>query len=93
MIRELQKEAYETAKRNGYEVDCEVLEQLKGISGEVIEATASYTHGYKSDFLESELADIIIRTMTLAEHLDIDLEQAILDKMKLNKERVDRGNN
>ena len=35
-----------------------------------------------------ELADIVIRTMDLAEALDVDLEQAIYEKVKRNKDRA-----
>ena len=34
-----------------------------------------------------ELADIIIRTMDLAEHFNIDIEEAIILKHKLNLKR------
>lgn len=41
----------------------------------------------KPEGLPSELADIVIRTMVLAEALGINLEDAIIEKQKYNKTR------
>ena len=87
MIKQLQKEAYETAKANGHDVEAAPVYHLKGIAGEVVEAMEAFEDMGPS-YPRSELADIVIRTMTLAESENIDLQQAILDKMAKNKERA-----
>jgi NTP pyrophosphatase (non-canonical NTP hydrolase) len=41
--------------------------------------------------LGEELADIVLRVFGLSEELNINIEQEILDKMKLNRQRGNRG--
>jgi len=41
------------------------------------------------DTLEDELADVVIRTLSLAGELDIDIQKAIELKMKYNNQRED----
>ncbi len=62
----------------------EVLEEFR--NGR--EATETYYHeDGKPEGVPSELADVIIRCFDMAEYYGIDLEEAILKKMKYNKTR------
>ena len=45
----------------------------------------------KSESVEDELADILCYTIRLAQLLDIDLEQALENKMKKNEEKYPVG--
>lgn len=49
------------------------------------------TEMQEDDFIE-ELADIVIRTMDLAAALDLNLGQAIIDKIEKNRDRPNKHN-
>jgi len=69
---------------------------FKDLAGEVIEATTAGIRYHDSnrtqgkDELAGELADVIITTMVIAARYDIDLEEAVTDKLAYNIERDDR---
>lgn len=67
------------------------LEELALVASEVGEAVNECRGETPTDHLPSELADIVLRVAGLAGKLDIDLEQAIVDKMALNIQRGTRG--
>lgn len=62
------------------------LAQLAKIAGEVGEAVDAIQHGEYLQ-LHEELADIVIRTFDLAEHLDCRLGDCIVLKMERNRSR------
>lgn len=87
MINKLCKEAFETAQSKGWhDEDKPTAVWLALIHSEVSEALEADRKGDYENFVE-ELADICIRTFDLAGLMDIDLQQAILDKMEYNKTR------
>lgn len=86
----LQNEIYDVAYRNGFHElegnDLFTPTKLALIISEVVEALEAHRRKKDSD-IASELADIVIRTMNLAESLGIDLAQAIVNKHEFNKTR------
>ena len=62
------------------------LAQLAKIASEVGEAVGAIQYGEYFQ-LREELADIVIRTFDLAEHLECRLGDCIMLKMKKNRER------
>lgn len=86
----LQKAAYAVSKAHGFhESDTNpffVPTALALIGTEVAEAVEAHRKK-QMDNMPSELADIIIRTMDLAETLNIDLAAAIVKKHDFNKDR------
>ena len=65
------------------------LEQLALIASEVGEAVNECRGEKPTDKLGSELADIILRTMGMAEQFGINIEKEIVTKMALN---LSKGN-
>jgi NTP pyrophosphatase (non-canonical NTP hydrolase) len=61
------------------------LEQLALIASEIGEAVNECRGEKPTDKLGSELADIILRTMGLAEQSGIDIQTEILNKMAINR--------
>lgn len=53
--------------------------------------STNMTEMQEDDFVE-ELADIVIRTMDLAAALDLNLGQAIIDKIEKNRDRPNKHN-
>lgn len=68
-----------------------VLEALALIASEVGEAVNECRGEEPTEKLGEELADIILRTLDLAEWQGIDIEKAITDKMAINEVRGTRG--
>jgi len=68
-----------------------VLEALALIASEVGEAVNECRGDEPSLELSTELADIILRTVALAEWLGIDIAAAIRRKQIINNERGTRG--
>jgi len=97
-ISDLVQRAHNTAIEKGWwETDRGIPEQLALIHSEVSEALEAYRdalpleHGTdekgKPIGFASELADILIRVGDLAGRHQIDLEQAVFDKLEYNKLR------
>ena len=92
----LQKDTYAVAKAHGFQETennpLNVPTKLALIGTEVAEAIEWHRKGQPQE-LPHELADIVIRTMDLAESLGIDLASAILTKHEFNKHReIKHGN-
>lgn len=62
------------------------MEKLMLITTEVAEAAEALRKGDSANFAE-ELADIIIRTLDLAAHFGINIEQEMVNKMLVNEQR------
>tara|TARA_Y100000310_G_scaffold305024_1_gene344781 strand:- start:2 stop:337 length:336 start_codon:yes stop_codon:yes gene_type:complete len=100
-ISDLQEEAHEIAKEHGWwEEERNIGELLALVHSEVSEALEEWREKGDNDlahydrFLDGtpvgfpiELADIIIRVMDMAEHLGINLDEAIQVKMAYNENR------
>jgi len=61
------------------------------IGSEVNEAIEAHRNGNMEN-LKEELADIVIRTLDVAEHFDFNLMEAVHDKMIINKQRPNKHN-
>lgn len=90
-MNELAKKAYKIAQLRGIKED--TIQALKHLSGEVIEATESYTRFVYSpleqeDSFPHEMADIIINALSICAAENIDIEQAVKEKMEINEKRV-----
>lgn len=97
MLNELAKEIHEEAQRHGwwYE-ERNVFELLALVHSEVSEAVEDCRHGLMDTYFEpdgkpcgypSELADIIIRVLDMAEAAGIDIDHEIRIKVDYNKTR------
>lgn len=90
VFQDLQKDTYETAKAHGFHENLDnplrVPTYLALIGTEVSEAIEAHRKGQMDNF-PAELADIVIRTMDLAESLDINLAAEILKKAEFNANR------
>ena len=87
--------SFENVVKRG--INLSVIGQLKKISEEVVELTAEYfncegeSKTEEEKYYESlELADIIIACLTYSHMREIDIEKAIIDKMKINKEHTNQ---
>lgn len=97
-IKKLQARAHETAKNNGFwdKGQENILAKLMLCVTELSEFAENHRKDSK-DIMdehcpqftnqEIELADVVIRVMDIAEYMAIDLEAAILAKMKYNLTR------
>ena len=82
-LKEKQKEVYQNKIDKGFSLDPNFNFNL--LYGEVGEAFDAYYK--KKDDLGSEFADIVIYVMGLCEILGIDLEDEIIKKIEINKNR------
>lgn len=67
------------------------LEQLALIASEIGEAVNECRGEKPTDKLGSELADIVLRTIGMAEQCGIDIQQEVEAKIKINLGRGTRG--
>lgn len=95
-FRRLQTATYQTAKAHGFQESEEnplnVPTKLALIMSEGAEALEAHRQG-KNEDIGHELADIVIRSMDLAESLGIDLAKEILDKAAFNESRPHKHGN
>lgn len=89
-INELAVRQYDWVERMGWH-NKTVLEALALIASEVGEAVNECRGEKPSREFGSELADIILRTLDLAEWQGIDLDKEIVAKMAINEQRGTRG--
>lgn len=92
----LQQETYITSFQHGFQETegnpLNVPTKIALIMSEGAEALEAHRQGYGHK-LPDELADIVIRTMDLAESLQINLGEAILSKHEFNRDRpIKHGN-
>ena len=83
-IRSLQKQVWKNKLVKGFNTT-NVNQEFNCLYGEVAEAFDAWHK--KTESVSSELADIVIYTMTLATMLGIDLEEAVHAKVVLNEKR------
>lgn len=86
-IKEWQEDIREWAKSQGFNWEREEIDtMLLRIHSEITEASEAIRD---DDFeeLRIELADVFIRLADTAEVMGIDLEEAVEDKMEINRER------
>lgn len=102
-LNEAAQSVYETAKKRGQYKDDgnDVLRALKHCAGEVIEACEQYNdwtyldtpkNDNKKEF-SYELADIILCVLSISGYEQIDIENALKEKMQINEQRAQGGNN
>ena len=89
-IRVLSLMQYDWVERMGWH-NKTVLEALALIASEVGEAVNECRGDEPTDDFGSELADIILRTIDLAQWQGIDIYKEMVDKMMLNEKRGTRG--
>jgi len=86
-IKELCKRAHETAAKKGFWKEPRAIsELLMLVVTELGEACEADRKGDEANFRE-EIADTFIRLFDMVEALDIDIEEEILKKMKINEGR------
>lgn len=84
-LKAKQKEVFQNKINKGFPID-DVNREFCYLYGEVAEAFDAFRN--KKDDLNEELADIVIFTLGIAEMLDIDLEDAVRNKIDKNNKRV-----
>jgi len=89
-INELAAKHYDWVERMGWH-NKTVLEALALIASEVGEAVNECRGDTPTPEFGTELADIILRVLDLAEWQGVDLEATISAKMELNEARGTRG--
>lgn len=94
-LAKLQKQAYATACARGLWPDTGMRREV-GAEGpvwreafEFVSALRDYVaHRDTWEHVTEELADVVIAAASTAEHLGIDLEAAVAEKLAINAERV-----
>lgn len=89
-LKDLAKKQHDWVERMGWH-NKTVLEALALIASEVGEAVNECRHEKPSESFGEELADIILRTIDLAETYGVDIQAEVLRKMAINEERGTRG--
>lgn len=97
-LNELKKETLRIAKKreeNGAFVKTNSFDTLKHCATEVVEATEVYSESKKLgvnmiSLLSSELADVIVCMLNVAELEKIDIEKALLDCVEKNRKRSEK---
>lgn len=89
-INDIAKEHYAWVESMGWH-NATVLESLALLASEIGEAVNECRGVTPTDAFGSELADIILRTVDIAEKHGIDINSEILNKMAVNKARGSRG--
>jgi len=89
-INEIAEKNYQWVESMGWH-NKSVLEALALVASEVGEAINECRHEEPTPALKEELADIILRVLDIAHWQGINIEAAILAKMKVNQERGTRG--
>lgn len=84
-MKELQKRIYENKLKKGFNVT-DINKEFCLFYGEVAEAYDAWRKN--KDNVGEELADIAIYLLGISEILGIDLEQEIINKIKINEDRV-----
>jgi len=83
-----QKVVYELAKAQGfYPENWTLNDGLVGVHSEVSEANDAFVHGMGNEKIVEELGDTVMRCMGIAEHLGLDIFQAIFEKHIKNHSR------
>ncbi len=86
-LSEAQKRVIQNKIAHGFEVG-DLDKEFLYLYGEVGEAYSAYIKHLPKDDLGSELADIAIYLLGIAEMTKIDLEAEIIKKMEINEKRV-----
>lgn len=91
-LNKLAKETYWLDRKKGFPYD-NFGEKIALIHDEVSETLRAHRKGH-DDKIGKEMADIILRVLGLAHHMNIDIEGEILEKHEYNKTRPSmHGNN
>lgn len=91
-LADIQREAHETAVEKGwYDRERPPLELLMLITTEVAECAEEWRKpDVQTNAIAEELADVVIRCADAAEYWQVDLEQAVVEKMARNRARPRR---
>lgn len=91
-LADIQREAHETAVEKGwYERERPPLELLMLITTEIAECAEEWRRpDLDMRAVAEELADVVIRCADAAAYWEIDLQEAVTEKMEANKARPHR---
>lgn len=84
-LKEVQKRVIDNKIKHGFDIS-DIYREFCLMYGEVGEAVDAYRK--KKDDLGSELADVAIYLLGIAELLNIDLEAEINQKLAINEKRI-----
>jgi NTP pyrophosphatase (non-canonical NTP hydrolase) len=90
-VNDIAKKQFAWLESVGWASGTTPLEDVALIASEIGEAANECRGVEPTENFPIELADIILRTLGLAEKLGIDMEAAIATKMAINKARGNRG--
>lgn len=83
-LNDIAERQWTATERRGWH-NKSTLEALALIASEVGEAVNEARGDVVSEAFSSELADIILRTLDLAESLNINIQQAVINKLQKNE--------
>jgi NTP pyrophosphatase (non-canonical NTP hydrolase) len=90
-ITEAAERHYAWLREQGWMQGERPLELLMLVASEVGEAANECRTGTPTPLFGSELADIILRTLGIAQHYGIDIEAEVIRKIAQNRKNGNRG--
>lgn len=92
-LNEMAFDIHDTALEKGFWDDTSIPEKLALIHSEVSEVLEADRKDHGKEAVEEELADILIRTLDLCSHLQMDVDKVMKMKTEKNRSRTHKHGN